>query len=140
MRSFFSGLLLALTNRVAATSFSDLGIPPSSATVDVKVFNAIASLTGLARTLVFPALPDRQTFIINDYSFLIQHNNDRVMFDIGFRKDYQNLAPYWTNFISSGVIEVDVEEDIPTQLQHGNISLDSVSAVIWRYGLSFFVR
>ena len=59
------------------------------------------------------------------------------MFDIGFRKDFQNLAPYWTNFISSGVIEVDVEEDIPTQLQNENISLDSISAVIWRCGLSF---
>lgn len=138
MLSFLPALLLPLTTQVAAASFSDLGIPPSSATVDVKAFNAVASVTSQASTLVFPALPDRRALGLNVYSFLIQHNNDRIMFDIGFRKDVQNLAPFWTNLISSGVIHVDIEEDIPTQLQKGNISLSSISAVFWRYGVSLF--
>ncbi|KAJ7578411.1 hypothetical protein C8J56DRAFT_1059867 [Mycena floridula] len=128
--------ILVVLPTVFASTFADLGIPKSSATVDVKMFNVLTQSPNTflpAVDFVFPVIPGRENLEINMYAFLIQHSKTgkRAMFDLGLRKDFNNSSPFWT---SSGLLDsVIIEQDIVTQLHNGNISLESIESVFWSH-------
>lgn len=120
----------------ASASFHDFGIPVSNATVDVKVFNVGNNhLTNATDGFATPVLPGHESFVVPMFSFLVEHNDSqtRLMFDLGIRKDPQNLAPSIGDFYASGFVFLTEEsKDITELLQDGGIPLDSIDAVIWR--------
>ncbi|KAF7324240.1 Metallo-beta-lactamase superfamily protein [Mycena sanguinolenta] len=132
-----SGLsILSLLAGVYALSL-DLKIPSSNATVDVRVFNvANGSIVNSADTLFAPILPGRETANVPLYSFLIEHSQKRLMFDLGTRTDPQNFAPSVASLFTSGIIQLEQQEsfkDITELLQDGGIPLTSIDAVIWSH-------
>jgi hypothetical protein len=130
-----SGLFLGfLTGRTYA-SWLDFGIPPSNATVDVRVFNvANGTVVNDAHTLFLPVLPGHESAIFPIFSFLVEHKNSqkRLMFDLGIRTDPLNFAPSVAALFSGGVITLDPFKDITDLLQDGGIPLSTIDSVIWR--------
>jgi beta-lactamase superfamily II metal-dependent hydrolase len=133
-----------INNLVLASAFASalsnakIIVPPSSSTVTVKAFNSIArnpNNTLPAAFFVFPVLPGTENMDGDLLAFLIENpsKQTRVMFDIGIRKDVQNLTPSVLQLISDHGFKLDVEDDIPTQLKKGNISLETIEAVIWSH-------
>ncbi|KAJ6488568.1 beta-lactamase-like protein [Mycena vitilis] len=114
----------------------DFGIPPSNATVQVSVFNvANMSLTGAGSAFFSPTLPGRENGHFVMFSFLIEHKESqkRLMFDLGIRKDPQNLVPNLAAFFTEGVATIEQDRDITELLKDGGIPLTSINAVIWSH-------
>jgi hypothetical protein len=119
---------------ISVPTYKDLGIPPSTSTVDVKIINAVLGTNNraAASSFVFPVVPGTENFVCSIYAFLIEHHEEKLMFDIGLRKDTQNLSPFWVAIFDSGILYFNITEDVPTQLVKGGVSLESVKTVIWR--------
>ncbi|KAJ7696460.1 beta-lactamase-like protein [Mycena rosella] len=129
---------LSLISLFGATyaSFRDFGIPPSNATVDIRVLN-VGNLTlgGTAHAFISPVLPGEETLTGPMFAFLVEHNETqtRIMFDLGIRKDPLNLAPGIASLFSSGLFTVEGSKDITDLLQDGGIPLTSIDTVIWSH-------
>lgn len=116
----------------------DLGIPPSGNTIDVKVINSFDLLNGSvigppASIFVAPDLNPGSRFRGNIYAFLLEHlakdgTTERVMFDLGIRKDVENFAPS-----QRGLFQGVIPSDVPSQLEQGGVSLASIRSVIWSH-------
>jgi hypothetical protein len=125
-----------------------LAIPASNVTVTIKVLNSFPTLdTSLNITspevsgLYFPVINSGARLVADIYAFYIEHPSEvgkanstgagseveRYMFDVGMRKDYENLAPIW-----QGLFEGTIPTDIPTQLVQGGVELESIKSVFWR--------
>ncbi|KAJ7604147.1 hypothetical protein FB45DRAFT_957998 [Roridomyces roridus] len=133
-----SSLLLLLAGQAHA-SYKDFGIPHSSATVSVKVFNVgFLELINATHTFANPVVPGHESVTFPMYSFLIEHNTSkshqtRHMFDLGIRKDPENLAPAFSTAITAGLASLKEDKDITEQLEDGGIPLTSIDAVIWSH-------
>ncbi|KAJ6455399.1 beta-lactamase-like protein [Mycena sanguinolenta] len=127
--------LLASQVGNACASYRDFGIPASSATVDVRVFNvANMTLTDETHAFMTPVVPGHETVTFPMYSFLIEHkSNTRLMFDLGIRKDPQNTPPSISVSFGSGFATLEPYKDITVLLQEGGINLTSIDAIIWSH-------
>ncbi|KAJ7209144.1 beta-lactamase-like protein [Mycena pura] len=126
----------AFLAKPASAAFGDFGIPASHATVDVRMFNVgtIFATTG-ASTFIHPVLPGHENASSPMYSFLLEHgaSGQRLMFDLGLRKDPQNLAPILAAQIATGLFQLDEPKDITEMLQEGGIALETIDTVIWSH-------
>ncbi|KAJ6512906.1 beta-lactamase-like protein [Mycena sanguinolenta] len=132
---FIPGLLVlsVLAGETYASSL-DFGIPPSSATVDVRVFNvANVTLVNDAHTFTTPVLPGHEDAIFPMFAFLVEKSGKRFMFDLGIRIDPLNLAPSVAAFFTSGTVVLEQPKDITELLQDGGISLASIDSVFWSH-------
>jgi hypothetical protein len=120
-------------------SFRAFGIPATKATVDVRVFNvANTTLKNSAHAFTFPVLPGHEDGLFPEFSFLVEHkpSQKRLMFDLGIRKDPQNLVPALAALATPDVFQIEQPKDITELLQDGGIPLASIDAVIWRRAIS----
>lgn len=75
------------------------------------------------------------------YSFLIEHKGSesdktrRLIFDLGIRKDWQNLSPFLQRRFGAGGYQIDVKQSVKEILESGGIICDdgSIEAVIWSH-------
>jgi hypothetical protein len=69
------------------------------------------------------------------FCFLIEHKSSgqRVMFDLGLRKDIENAAPVIAAQVAHESIRLWVEKDAAERLGEAGIALESIDAVIWRF-------
>ncbi|KAK7025221.1 Metallo-beta-lactamase superfamily protein [Favolaschia claudopus] len=134
--SFVHGLFISLLVGQTLASWLDYGIPPSSATVDVRVFNVVnVTLVNAAHTFIAPVVPTHEDINLPVFSFLVEHKNSnkRLMFDLGIRKDTENLAPSLQGLFTSGTVQGEQPFDITELLQAGGIPLESIDSVIWSH-------
>ncbi|KAJ7642755.1 beta-lactamase-like protein [Mycena polygramma] len=133
---FFPSLFLGFLVGGSSASYLDLGLPRSTATVSVKVFNVgNTTLVNEAHGFVAPVLPGHESINVPMFAFLVEHEGSqkRVMFDLGIRNDTENFAPSVEGFFTSGVAQVSPHKGIHELLQDGGISLASIDAVIWSH-------
>jgi hypothetical protein len=73
----------------------DLKLPSSNNTCTVRVIDTTANGKGPAKLILSPHIPGHDNLEFPCFSFLISHEEKKkhVLFDIGIRKDYWNLAP-----------------------------------------------
>ncbi|KAJ6488464.1 hypothetical protein C8R47DRAFT_1046454 [Mycena vitilis] len=111
------------------------GLPPSHATVDVKVFNVANVTANRPGVLLQPVLPAFETIQIPLHAFLVEHtaSKKRFMFDLGMRNDPLNLPPKGSDLFRSGVYSVDPFKDIAELLEEGGIPLQSIETVFWSH-------
>ncbi|KAJ8096389.1 hypothetical protein PM082_011551 [Marasmius tenuissimus] len=115
---------------------SDITIPQSTSTVSVQAFDILASGSGVsADPFMEPVLPGRDIMECPAYAFLIEHSSGRrIMFDLGIRKDQENLAPTLkaglANYKHSSM---KVDKDIVEQLTEGGVALESIDTAIWSH-------
>ncbi|KAJ7748032.1 beta-lactamase-like protein [Mycena metata] len=124
--------------RRRGTCLLDFGIPPSNATVDIRVFNVVnATLVNqLHASIIEPVLPGREAITFPFLAFLVEHkvSQKRLMFDLGVRSDPLNFAPSIAALFTDGIIQVESpDRDIIELLHDGGIALSSISTVIWSH-------
>ncbi|ROW07542.1 hypothetical protein VPNG_07058 [Cytospora leucostoma] len=94
----------------------DLGIEPSTATVDpnIKGYDTVAAPV---------------------YSFLIEHPSGRkLLFDLGIRKDWQNAAPAVTTHVNNVPnARVVVKQGVREQLEEHGVPGSSIEGIIWSH-------
>ncbi|KAJ6515092.1 beta-lactamase-like protein [Mycena vitilis] len=120
----------------SSASYLDFGIPRSNATVEVRVFNvANGTLVSDAHEFFLPDLLGYESAVFPMFSFLVEHeaSQKRLLFDLGIRKDPQNLVPSLAGLYTSGVLQLEPHKDIVELLRDGGIPLVSIDAVIWSH-------
>jgi len=112
-------------------------IPASAATVTVSIIDSTAWAYNVPCAELFkPRFPGLDTLDLCSYSFLISHDTDNnrrnVLFDLGIRKDWQNLVPSMVSKFKEWGTKVQVEKHVADILEENNMDLTSVEAIIWR--------
>jgi glyoxylase-like metal-dependent hydrolase (beta-lactamase superfamily II) len=118
-----------------ALAAPDLHIPDSDATVSVRIINTTAHITNIPLDLfVTPHIHGHDTLSCPAFSFLIEHPSSRkLLFDLGVRKDYENLAPVIASRIKSDNWGCATEKDVPKILEENGVAPDDIEAIIWSH-------
>ncbi|KAJ6452078.1 hypothetical protein C8R45DRAFT_1113195 [Mycena sanguinolenta] len=79
-------------------------------------------MNGMGR-IVHPVLPGHESTPFPMYSFIVEHGapTERLVFDLGMRKDPLNFPPNIAAFFASGVYHIDETKDITEQLEENGI-------------------
>ncbi len=110
-----------------------LDIPTSEYTVRVRMIDPGAVMTVKAELFIKPVQKGHELLNLTCVAFLIEHapSGKKVMFDLGVRKDYWNLAPVIQKRLGAAIPSLRVDGDTPAVLQENGISLESIG----RFGL-----
>lgn len=113
-----------------------LGIPPSPHTVNVSIIDTTATIRGVSPPLfVSPPIPGHEALAVPVFSFLVQHPglNRAVLFDLGIRKDWQNLSPPLLAHIKSLGWTLHVDKDVHQILEEGGVDTSTIEAIVWSH-------
>lgn len=117
----------------------NLKIPPSSTIVTVRVIDSTAHGKGPMKLILSPHIPGHDALEFPCFSFLISNEAKKkhLLFDIGIRKDYWNLAPVVAARITGDkpLFSVEVEKNVADILDEGTVGVWStqIDAVIWSH-------
>src|SRR5215469_16358125 len=102
----------------------DLKIPSSSNTVSVRIIDSTSHISDIPLALfVQPEIKGFTTLSCPAYSFLVEHASGRkLLFDLGVRKDYENLAPRIVNRMKDGGWKVTVKQGVREQLEANDVN------------------
>ncbi|KAL9602695.1 MAG: hypothetical protein Q9219_001685 [cf. Caloplaca sp. 3 TL-2023] len=117
-----------------APTISD--IPESTSTVDVHIINTTSRIKGIPiQMFMEPEIKGHDIIDCPAFSFLIEHAGSRskVLFDLGVRKDWENLSPRISNRIKDAGWSVTVEKGVADILKEGGVDPESISAIIWSH-------
>ena len=131
--------LTAATIEMVATSSNtaarpNLGIPSSSTSVSVKIIDVSTISNVPAAVLFTPPVPEFETLApVPSFCFLLEHpNGQKLIFDLGIRKDWQNLAPSIVERFRKVGHQPSVEKNVAEVLEESGIETVNINAVIWR--------
>ncbi|OAL33180.1 hypothetical protein AYO20_07497 [Fonsecaea nubica] len=112
-----------------------LNIPPSSSTVSVKIIDSTSLIEVPIGLLFGPHIPGHDKLSCPSYSFLIEHGplNRKLLFDLGTRKDWKNLAPRIANTIIDHKWGLEVEKGVADILTEEGVDLKSIEGIIWSH-------
>jgi glyoxylase-like metal-dependent hydrolase (beta-lactamase superfamily II) len=118
-----------------ASAAPDLHIPPSGTTVSVRIINTTAHISNISYDyFVTPHIKGVDTITAPAYSFLIEHPSSRkLLFDLGVRKDHENLPPIIANRIRDENWGCETEKDVREILEEDGVSPDDVEGIIWSH-------
>ena len=112
-----------------------LNIPDSKSVVNVHVINSTSRVKGLPYSLFMtPSYKGLDTLDAPAFSFLIEHQSSgrKLLFDLGVRKDWENLPPTIVKMIRDADCTVTVEKGVAEILQAGGVAPKDIEAIIWR--------
>lgn len=117
--------------------FADFTIPESNTTVKVHMLKSFLGPLPLDKVVnPDPRISTTNTTDILGLAFMLEHSTGRrVMFDIGLRKDTENLSPAVVKAFGNpdGTFGFVMDDgDIPTQLKRAGLDLHTIDTVIWR--------
>lgn len=94
-------------------------------------------MTGLdLKTFVDRPAKGHEMFDAPSFSFLVEHPTGRkVVFDLGVRKDYHNMAPIWLRRMASlgEAATIHVKQGVREILEEHGVSGSDIEAVIWSH-------
>ncbi|KAL8856492.1 MAG: hypothetical protein Q9178_006891 [Gyalolechia marmorata] len=118
---------------MAATDFI---IPESASTVDISIINSTARIRGVpTERFMEPKIKGYDVLDCPAYSFLIEHgrSGQKVLFDLGLRKDWENLSPTITTRIKEHGWSVTAEKGVVDILKDGGFEPKSINAIVWSH-------
>ncbi|KAL9014158.1 MAG: hypothetical protein Q9173_001172, partial [Seirophora scorigena] len=112
-----------------------LGIPESTSTVGIQIINSTSWIKGIPiKIFMEPGITGHDIIDSPAFSFLIDHpNGTKLLFDLGVRKDWENLSACISKRIQEGGWSVTVEKGVAEILQDGGIDPTSITAIIWSH-------
>ncbi|OQV00217.1 hypothetical protein CLAIMM_05745 [Cladophialophora immunda] len=124
-----------LANGASAKVKVPLNIPSSSTSVSVKLIDVSSISNVAAEKLYAPQVTGYRTCKpVPSFSFLIEHpSGTKVLFDLGIRKDWQNMTPAIVKRIKECGYQPSSEKDVSEVLGEGGIDKDNINAVIWSH-------
>lgn len=116
------------------TSTPCIQLPPGKETISVKLINPVNFGPAILKRFMAPAVPGLETFPpCPSFSFLLEHSSGRkLVFDLGIRKDWQNLAPDIADYIPSTNYKFEMEKNVIEILEENGVAGGDVEAIIWR--------
>lgn len=112
----------------------NLNIPSSTSTVNVRIINSTSRIKGIPTSIFFE--PEIKGFDVLDcpaYSFLIDHPSGRkLLWDLGVRKDWENLPPRILKRIKDGGWQVSVEKGVAEILEEGGVKPEEIESIVRR--------
>jgi hypothetical protein len=107
---------------------------PSGSTVSVKIIDSTTSIKMPLSMIMGPHIPGHSDLLCPSYSFLIEHPSGRkVLFDLGTRKDTNNLPPTIISLINSPGCDFNAKKDVAEILEESGIDTGSIEAVVWSH-------
>lgn len=115
---------------------------PGKSIVSVSVINTTATLRGVPTWKFFePAIEGHEWLATPCYSFLIEHRDidsgaiRRLVFDLGIRKDWENLSPFLQRRFKTGGYQVSVEKSVRDILEENGVDCtgEAIEAIIWSH-------
>ncbi|MCJ1241029.1 hypothetical protein MMC14_009033 [Varicellaria rhodocarpa] len=112
-----------------------LNIPSSTSTVEVQIINTTTDIVCSAEYFFKPVVRGHEVVNMHTFSFLIHHKTlgKTILFDLGSRKDWWNLAPVQYDSIQKKIPGLRVTKDVPEVLEEGGTDLKRIDAVIWSH-------
>ncbi|GLA74466.1 hypothetical protein AtubIFM55763_005710 [Aspergillus tubingensis] len=112
-----------------------LEFPKSDRTVRVRMVDTTTLMTVNTGILIQPVQPGHEILNLTDVAFLIEHeaSNQKVMFDLGTRKDYWNLPPVVRQPFDQAMKAARVDKDVTEILCEKGIELRDIGSVIWSH-------
>ena len=117
----------------------DLQIPPSQATVKVSIIDTTSHMSKFPMfAFVDPLMPGHSEMNCCDFAFLIEHPKsghkyDTLLFDLGVRKDWENLPTPFVEGVKEGGCFIEVGKDVATILKENGQDLSEVGGIIWSH-------
>ena len=111
-----------------------MSIPTGSSTVKVSLIDTGARIDKIDPTTFFtPKIaPLSQLNGLPALCFLIEHGEQRYLFDLALRKDISDLPPAYRERVQSASWETRIPDDVPGILRSNHIDLASISGIVWR--------
>ena len=113
----------------------DLHIPTSQATVTVRIIDTTSHISNIPLApFVTPAIPGFSELSCPAFCFLIEHpSNRKLLFDLGVRKDWKNMAPVVVKRITDGGWGVTVKQGVREQLEAHGVNGSDIEGVVWSH-------
>lgn len=114
-------------------------IPASQHTVEISIIDTTSYMSGFpASTFVEPNVPGFDLMSAGSYGYIIKHPRsgskyDTIIFDLGVRKDWENLPETFVAAIKESSADIRVEKDVATILSEAGQDLNEVGAIIWSH-------
>jgi hypothetical protein len=120
---------------VNGTNNVDLNIPASSNTVSVKIIDICTISDVPSEKLFAPIIPGTKPVApVPALIFLVEHpSGQKVLFDLGIRKDWENLSPAIVQRLKTVGHKPHIEKNASEFLDENGIGKESINAVIWRF-------
>ena len=112
-----------------------LNIPESKSVVNVHIINSTSRIKGIPFSLFMtPPYEGLDYLEAPAFSFLVEHRSSgrKILFDLGVRKDWENLPATTVNRIKHGGWTVTIEKGVAEILQEGGVAPKDIEAIIWR--------
>ncbi|KAJ5650399.1 uncharacterized protein N7484_004122 [Penicillium longicatenatum] len=108
---------------------------PAGQTITVKLINTVNFGPAQLNRFMAPPVPGMETHPSNpSFSFLLEHSSgQKLVFDLGIRKDYQNYAPKIAQYIPTTKYTIEVTKNVIDILEESGIRGEEVQAVIWSH-------
>ena len=111
-----------------------LSIPPCSTSINVKIIDVCTIGDVRTKALFTPLVPGFDKYDgAPSFVFLLEHpSGQKLLFDLGIRKDWENLDSAIVERLKHGGYRVDVEKGIAEFLDETGVGKENISAIIWR--------
>ncbi|KAL8724217.1 MAG: hypothetical protein Q9181_006922 [Wetmoreana brouardii] len=112
-----------------------LNLPRSDSTVEVSIINTTTDIVVPAWTLVQPVLKGHETMNLPTFAFLIKNKRlgKNIMFDLGGRKDWWNLAPAAYKSILDGIPGWNISKNVNQLLEEGKEDVSDITGIVWSH-------
>lgn len=112
-----------------------LNIPASESVVNVHIINSTSRIKGMPFSVFMtPSYKGLDYLDAPAFSFLIEHQSSgrKLLFDLGVRKDWENLPATTVKRIKDVGCTVSIEKGVAEILQKGGVAPKDIEAIIWR--------
>ncbi|KAG8625554.1 hypothetical protein KVT40_005955 [Elsinoe batatas] len=118
-------------NKVMSESSVTRSIPQSDVCFEVSIIDTTTNIVCHAPSLIQPTIKNHEYLHLPTYAFLLKHPSGRnLLFDLGGRKDWRNLAPGTVNALETRVTNFDITSNVSDILNSSNVDLASVTSII----------
>lgn len=113
----------------------DLKIPQSTTTVSVRIIDTTTKIDGIPlEPFVSPQIKGFTQLECCAFSFLIEHASGRkLLFDLGVRKDWENMAPRVVKRIKDGGWTVSVDKGVRQILEEHGVNAGEIEGIVWSH-------
>lgn len=117
-----------------ASTPPSIELPPGKEIVSVKLINPVNFGPAIINRFMGPPVPGVEKKKPGPVlTFLVEHSSgQKLVFDLGIRKDYQNYSPTIAEYIPTTNYNIQVSKNVIDILEENGIPGKSIDAVIWR--------
>ncbi|KAJ3962610.1 hypothetical protein N0V92_000679 [Colletotrichum tropicale] len=114
---------------------SNFHVPPSTSTVNVRVIDSTSQVGCSIEGMVSHTIKGHTWLQCPAYVFLVEHPSSgrKLLFDLGVRKDFKNLAPPIQQWFKESGTTCSVDKDVREILEEGGIQAVELEGIIWSH-------